>query len=129
MADTADETVLWSTDAYYIHRFLWSPDSRYAAVYRQARTHGDALLVDTEDFATIRLPHMDDLASYWPDGMITEQENGRPDPYFEPTAWTDHARIRVRFEWFGSGDQFYSGMYTYDAAKRAILDVVWDGEH
>jgi len=125
MVDIAAEKIIWSFEALYHNHFLWSPDSRYVAIDRQARTWGDALIVDTSDFSVIELPYQETLTAYWKNGTMSEQENGRSDPYFKIEEWPDNERLVVSFEWYGAGDDFYRGTYTYDVAQRKILEVEW----
>ncbi len=109
----------------YHNRFLWSPDIRYVAVTRQARTWGEAFIVDTADFNVNALPDQTTLSAYWDNGVMSEQENDRSDPYYTVEEWPGDERLLVSFEWFGAGEDLYRGTYTYDAALQQIVKVEW----
>ncbi len=126
LVDTSSEEVKWSTHGYYRQRFLWSPDSRYTAVYAESRTHGETFLVDVEAMDAIQLPNMDAVMPYWEGEAMTENEYLRHDPYFWHVNWLDNERIQIAFEWNGSGDDRYSGTYEYSVSARELLAVEWD---
>ncbi len=126
LVDLSNEEVKWSTHGYYRQSFLWSPDSRYAAVYAESRTHGETFLVDVETMDVILLPNMDAVMPYWEGETMTENEYLRHDPYFRHVSWLDEDRIRIAFEWNGSGDDRYSGTYEYSVSERKLLAVEWE---
>jgi hypothetical protein len=126
LIDTSSEEVMWSTHGYYRQSFLWSSDSRYAAVYAESRTHGETFLVDVDAMDVIQLPHMEAVTPYWEGEAMTENEYFRHDPYFRHVSWLDNDRIRIAFEWSGSGDDRYSGTYEYSVSDRKLLAVEWE---
>jgi hypothetical protein len=126
LIDLSNDEVKWSTHGYYRQSFLWSPDSRYAAVYAESRTHGETFLVDVDAMDAIQLPNMEAVTPYWEGDVMTENEYFRHDPYFRHVSWLDNDRIRIAFEWNGSGDDRYSGTYVFGAGKRELLEVKWE---
>ena len=112
---------LWSTMGYYSHSFVWSPNSRYAAVTYEARIWGGTVEVDARDGSEIALPDLESLRKQW-EGETTVHEE-RPDPLFRSEEWLDDRRLRVSFQWTGADDETYSGEYVYDVPASKLLEV------
>jgi len=112
---------LWSTMGYYSHSFVWSPNSRYAAVSYEARIWGGTVAVDVRDGSEIALPDLESLRKQW-EGETTVHEE-RPDPLFRSEEWLDDRRLRVSFQWTGADDETYSGEYVYNVPAGKLLEV------
>ncbi|QTH46340.1 hypothetical protein J4772_19095 [Cohnella sp. LGH] len=112
---------LWSTTGYYSHSFVWSPNSRYAAVSYEARTWGGTIVIDARDGSEIALPDLEALRREW--GAETTVNEHRSDPLFRSEEWLDDRRLRVSFEWFGADGEGYSGEYVYDVPGGKLLEL------
>ena len=90
--------VRWSMEpGYYRSTCIWSPDSRYAALYYEARIHGTTMVLDTATMDPIELPGFAALQKH-AQTDITER-SFRPDPYFEVVRWLNGRQVDVRFTW------------------------------
>jgi beta-lactamase regulating signal transducer with metallopeptidase domain len=115
----SDDAVLWRGSGYYEAEFLWSGDSRYVAVYGEARTYGTCFVVDARTGNAVELPGLTSVAEHLDAGA--QPDGGRPDPYFRALEWQDDTTLRVSYRWTSAEGKDVSGSYTFNIATGDIL--------
>ncbi|HWR60881.1 MAG TPA: hypothetical protein VN580_04680 [Clostridia bacterium] len=116
----SNETTVWNGDGYYKAEFLWSGDSRYVAVYREARIYGECFVVDADTGKVIELPDIDNLSEHM-DAPAQPAAN-RPDPLFRAVEWVDGTTIRVNYRWTAQeGAKEVSGTYDCNIISGDVL--------
>ncbi len=116
----SDETTVWKGDGYYKAEFLWSGDSRYVAVYREARIYGECFLVDAGTGKAISLPDIDTLSAHM--DAPTQPAANRPDPFFKAVEWVNGTTVRINYRWTAQeGGKEVSGTYDFNIISGDIL--------
>ena len=111
--------LLWSMEpGYYRTVFLWSADSRYVAIYYEARIYGTLVVLDTKTMTAIELPTMEVLQQATKQDI--SQRDFRPDPYLEPGRWLDDGRLEVAFTWVGQKEQDIVGRFVFRVADGTV---------
>jgi len=124
----SDGAAVWSGMGYYRPAFLWSGDSKYVAVYGEARTWGECFLVEAGTGEVIGLPDMDAVAARL--GAASQPAADRPDPSFKAVEWTGDTTIRVEYRWIAQeGEKEVSGAYEYDIAGGDIVSNTFEINH
>lgn len=113
---------LWSmTPGYYKQSFLWSPNDRYVAIYVEARTYGETIVVDTKTMTELSLPTIEQLRHSL--NTATTINEDRADPYLKHTKWLSNDELSVTFQWTGEDDIQYVGVFTYHVTDQKLLDT------
>ena len=116
----SDETTVWNGDGYYRAEFLWSNDSKYVAVYREARIYGECFVVSADTGEVIELPDMGTVSAQL--DIASQPATNRPDPYFKAMEWVDDTTIHVNYRWISQeGKKVVSGTYEYDIINGDIV--------
>lgn len=116
----SDETIVWSGDGYYRVEFLWSNNSKYVAVYREARIYGECFVVAADTGKVIKLPNMDTISAQL--GASSQPAANRPDPIFRAMEWVNDTTIRINYRWTAQeGEKEVSGTYEYDIINGNIV--------
>ena len=116
----SDEVIVWSGMGYYRPEFLWSSDSKYVAVYGEARTWGECFIVEAETGKVIELPDMETVSAQL--DAASQPADNRPDPIFKAVEWMDDTTIRVDYHWIAQeGEKEVSGTYEYDIVSGNIV--------
>jgi len=116
----SDETAVWKGDGYYKAEFLWSGDSRYVAVYGEARIYGECFVVDADTGKVIELPDIDTVSAHL--GSSAQPAANRPDPFFKAVEWMDGTMIRINYRWTAQeGGKEVSGTYDFNIISGDIL--------
>lgn len=116
----ADGTTVWNGDGYYSAEFIWSGDSRYVAVYGEARTWGECFLVDAETGKVVELPDISTVPAQL--GAQSQPADNRPDPMFKAVEWVNDTTIRVDYLWKArDGEKTVTGTYEYDIVSGNIV--------
>ncbi|MEA4954786.1 MAG: DUF5301 domain-containing protein [Pseudoflavonifractor sp.] len=117
---TSDGTTVWNGDGYYSAEFIWSGDSKYVAVYGEARTWGECFIVDAQTGQVIKLPDIN-IVSAQLDPESRPADN-RPDPIFKAVEWGNDTAICVDYRWKAKeGEKIVSGTYEYDIVSGNIV--------
>lgn len=116
----SDGTTVWNGDGYYSAEFIWSGDSKYVAVYGEARTWGECFIVDAETGQAIELPDINIVSAQL--DAESQPANNRPDPHFKPVEWVNDTTICVDYRWIAKeGEKVVSGTYEYDIGSGNIV--------
>jgi hypothetical protein len=115
LIETATDTVLWQMPGYYDTAFLWSGESRYLAVFNMARTEGQTVIVDTEDFS--------DIPVSAPQEILDKMREYRADPYLKAVEWLDSSRVLISVQWVGKDEQTYIGTFEFMPASGQIQNI------
>jgi hypothetical protein len=122
---SSDEVVIWSGEGYYIVEFIWSSNSKYVAVYGEARIYGECFVVDAEAGEAIGLPSLNDISGQL--DAASQPAANRPDPYFKAVGWVNDTTLRVNFRWMAQEDErIVSGTYEYDITSGNIVSISSD---
>jgi len=122
LVDRATARIPWSmSPGYYRTGFQWSPNSRYAAVYYEARIYGETIILDTETMEVIELPDIVELQKLTKSD-ITERDF-RPDPYFEAIRWIDDRWVEIGFRWTGQTMEEISGQFLFDVQDKSVKEL------
>ena len=114
--------VRWSmVPGYFRASFLWSPDSRFVAVYYEARTEGGTILLDTETMEPVNLPTMEALQKETGDNITPR--SFRPDPYYEATRWVDDHVVEIGFRWVSEKEQDVDGTFCFDVIQQTTSNI------
>lgn len=112
----------WSMmPGYFRASFLWSPDSRFVAVYHEARTEGGTIILDTETMEPMSLPTMEELQEKTAEDITPR--SFRPDPYFEATRWVEEHVVEIGFQWVCEKEQDVSGVFFLDVIQHTTSNV------
>ena len=106
---------------YFRASFLWSPDSRFVAVYYEARTEGGTILLDTETMEPVNLPTMEALQKETGDNITPR--SFRPDPYYEATRWVDDHVVEIGFRWVSEKEQDVDGTFCFDVIQQTTSNI------
>ena len=121
LIDTEKNKAVWSmSPGYYRTGFWWSPDSRHAAIYYEARTYGATAILDTKTMELTELPAIAELQKQTKTD-ITERDF-RPDPYFEATGWKDDRCVEIGFQWTGQTTENVNGRFLFDVIDRSVKE-------
>jgi hypothetical protein len=121
----SDETTVWSGDGCYTADFVWSSNSKYAAVYTQARIYGECFIVDADTGSIIELPSAQTVSELL--GASSQPSAERPDPYFRPVGWVNDTTVRVDYRWTArEGGRTVSGTYEYDIIDCNIVSNTYE---
>ena len=116
----SDGTAVWNGDGYYSAEFIWSGDSKYVAVYGEARTWGECFIVDTETGKVIELPDINTVPAQL--DAESQPADNRPDPVFKAVEWVNDTTICVDYRWIAKeGEKVVSGTYEYDIISGSIV--------
>lgn len=122
LIDNDTEVELWSmTPGYYVQSFLWSPNDRYVAIYVEARTYGETIVVDTQTMTELSLPTIEQLRHSLNTATLINED--RADPYFKFTEWLSDAELEVTFQWTGEDGEGYEGTFIHDVSEDILRDV------
>jgi len=116
----SDGTTVWNGDGYYNAEFIWSGDSKYVAVYGEARTWGECFIVDAETGQVIKLPDINIVSAQL--DADSQPADNRPDPIFKAVEWVNDRTICVDYRWIAKeGEKAVSGTYEYDIISGNIV--------
>jgi len=116
----SDGTAIWNGDGYYSAEFIWSGDSKYVAVYGEARTWGECFIVDAETGKVIELPDINTVPAQL--DAESQPADNRPDPIFKAVKWVNDTTICVDYRWKAKeGEKVVSGTYEYDIISGSIV--------
>ncbi|MFF2480455.1 hypothetical protein [Paenibacillus sp. NPDC058071] len=119
--DVSAKHTVWTIEpGYYKQLFEWSADSRFVAVYYEAREYGETVIVDVQNNKEIALPKLDALRSAW--GEEATINDSRPDGYVKPKKWLGNDKLRATFQWNGENDARFEGEFTFNVSTEAIED-------
>lgn len=116
---SSDEKILWSDEGYYTAEFLWSSDSRYVAVYREARTFGECLIIEAATGKVTQLPDFRTISKYYDNEE--QPDDDRPAPYFMPIEWQDDKTIQISYSWSTAAGKNVSGTFTFNIESGDIV--------
>ena len=116
----SDETTVWNGNGYYRAEFLWNDDSKYVAIYGEARTYGECFIVEAETGKVIEPPGIDTISAQL--SAASQPAENRPDPYFKAVEWVDDTTISVNYCWTAQeGAKEVSGIYNYNIISGDIV--------
>ena len=115
----SDEKILWSDVGYYGAEFLWSGDSRYVAVYREARTYGECLIVEAATGSEIKLPGLQAISARH--NGEEQPDEDRPDSYFKAMEWQDDRTIKISYSWNTQKGETVTGTFTFNIESGDIV--------
>ena len=119
LVDLGAGTIPWSMEpGYYRTTIHWSSDSRFAAVYYEARTTGSTIILDIQTMEPVLLPTPEDL--YALTEVNITARSFRPDPYLEAAQWLEDTVLKVNFRWTGETTEDIHGWFEYDIANATV---------
>ena len=113
--------LLWSRNSNLSNVFLWSEDSRYAAIQYAGRQWIQTDIGDTRDFGVIQTPYIDAILTQAP--LVGKADPSDPMPLFTVESWPSASTLRVHFLWSTQEGTRVEGSYDYDVARNEMTLV------